>query len=309
MKPVIRIATRTSPLALWQANAVCMQLQQVGNECRLVSITSTGDVDLVKPIYELGVQGVFTKELDTALLKNEADMAVHSLKDVPIVPAAGLSIAAVLKRASWKDVLLYKSTLPENKNNFTLATSSIRRKAQWLQRYPSHTLVNVRGNIGTRITKFLESDWDGMLMAEVALHRLDLSYVQAIPLDWMLPAPAQGAIGIVCRENDKHAKQILKNLNHETTYREVMAERQFLYALKGGCSAPISALVEITNDTLHFRGAVHSMDGSRDERVESEQHMDDWQLTGSEAAHKILNTENGSAILKEILQNRPGFQV
>lgn len=308
MKPVIRIATRNSPLALWQANVVAAQLEQSGNTCELVSITSTGDVDLVKPIYEMGVQGVFTKELDIALLSNEADIAVHSLKDVPIVPATGLHIAAVLKRASWKDLLLHKGTLPDAKSNFTLATSSIRRKAQWLQRYPSHNLVNVRGNIGTRITKFLESDWDGLLMAEAAVHRLDLTHVQAIPLDWMLPAPAQGAIGIVCRDDDNTMKEVLSKLNHEITYQEVMAERQFLYALKGGCSAPISALAESKDNVLHFRGAVHSLDGTRDAVVTFTQNTSDWNLAGNYAASKILHTPNGQTILEEIFRNRPDFK-
>lgn len=287
---------------------VAAQLEQSGNPCKLILITSSGDVDLVKPIYELGVQGVFTKELDIALLSGEADIAVHSLKDVPIVPATGLHVAAVLKRASWRDVLLHKGTWPDANRNFKIASSSIRRRAQWLQRYPSHQPVNVRGNIGTRISKFLESDWDGLLMAEAALHRLDLTEVQAIPLDWMLPAPAQGAIGILCREPDAAMKEVLSKLNDEITYREVMAERQFLYALKGGCSAPISALAQTKDNALHFRGAVHSLDGTRDAVVAFTQHLGGWDQVGHHAADKILQTPNGQTILEEIFRNRPDFK-
>lgn len=264
---------------------------------------------MTTPIYELGVQGVFTKELDVMLLTNQADVAVHSLKDVPIVPAKGLTVAAVLERGPWRDVLIYKNDLPGNVAPFTVATSSVRRKAQWLQRYANHQTVTVRGNVQTRIRKFNESAWDGLLMAGAAIERLNLKEIRTIALDWMLPAPAQGAIGIACREEDDEVIQILKSINHPKTFQEVTAERQFLHELKGGCSAPISALAVLQQDQLNFHGAIHSLDGSEWIEVKKKFGKKDYGKAGNLAAHEVLQTEKGQRILKEIFSNRPDFTI
>ncbi len=272
-------------------------------------LESTGDINLVKPIYELGVQGVFTKELDIALLSNEADAAVHSLKDIPIVLAKGLTIAAILERASYEDLLITKGKNPENEKTFTLATSSIRRKAQWLEKYPTHQTDNVRGNVETRIKKLMDSDWDGLLMAKAAVERLDLKLEHTFTLSWMLPAPGQGAIAVVCREKDTNTIEQLRPLNHEYTYLTVSAERQFLHDLKGGCSAPISAFARIENDVMKFDGAVHSLDGKRNFRVSKQFSKNSFNEAGNVAAQKVLNSVEGASIINEIFSARPEMKI
>ncbi len=272
-------------------------------------LESTGDINLVKPIYELGVQGVFTKELDSALLNSDADAAVHSLKDVPIVLAKGLVIAAVLERASHEDLLITKGKQLEAGKPFVLATSSIRRKTQWLERFPNHQIENVRGNVETRIRKLMESEWDGLLMAKAAVDRLELKLEHTQILNWMLPAPAQGAIAVVCREDDHQTIQQLKPLNHEPTYKAVTAERQFLHELKGGCSAPISALARIENKQLVFEGLVNSLDGKRSVRVTKTVAEVDYTHAGKMAAQEVLASVEGASILKEIFATRAEFKL
>lgn len=305
----IQLATRSSRLALWQTNAVASQLTRLGNHCEIVPLNSTGDIDLVKPIYELGVQGVFTKELDIALLSHQADAAVHSLKDVPIVLAKGLKLVAVMERADYHDILITKKGLPEADRPFTLATSSIRRKAQWLERYPRHRIENVRGNVETRIKKLMESDWDGLLMAKAAIDRLELKLDNSYALDWMLPAPGQGAVAVVCREDDDEIIRQLSQINHQPTFMAVSAERMFLHELKGGCSAPISSLVKNENGTLHFEGAVHSLDGKRKVRVTRTITETDFEAAGRICAEEVIQSAEGAAILKEIFAARPEMKL
>ena len=193
MSQKIRIGTRESKLAVWQATRVSNMLARQGHSCELVYIKSEGDINLVTPLYELGVQGIFTKALDIALLNNEIDIAVHSYKDIPTMPASGLMIAAVLKRDSPYDVLV--SNKPFNAETpITIATSSIRRRAQWLFKYPGSTIENLRGNVNTRIEKLKNSTWCGAIFAAAGLQRLGLTEQETGPqllLDWMLPAPAQ----------------------------------------------------------------------------------------------------------------------
>ncbi|MEJ0029079.1 MAG: hydroxymethylbilane synthase [Bacteroidota bacterium] len=191
MMEALRLATRSSKLALWQANEVASRLKEKGIACEIVPVRSAGDIDLVNPIYEMGVQGVFTRELDIALLNHDADIAVHSLKDVPVVTAKGTTIAAVLPRADAHDVLIHKGKTP-GEEKFIVATSSIRRRSQWLAKFPHHETVNIRGNVETRIQKLNESDFDGLIMAKAAIDRLEMKLPNMLVLDWMLPAPAQG---------------------------------------------------------------------------------------------------------------------
>ncbi len=221
MNQPLRIGTRDSQLAVWQATLVQTELSLKGISAELVYIKSDGDIDLVTPLYELGVQGIFTKTLDAALLNNRIDIAVHSMKDVPTQLAKGLQQAAVLPRASYKDILVYKGdenvlfdelgfvngewsminnqSLTTHHSPLTIATSSVRRKAQWLHHYPNHTLDNLRGNVNTRMRKLEESNWNGAIFAAAGLERIDLRPAHSIDLDWMLPAPSQGAITIACR--------------------------------------------------------------------------------------------------------------
>src|SRR5438045_1616543 len=216
MKQPLKIGTRESELAVWQATQVQTLLNENGVSSELVYIKSEGDVDTVTPLYELGVQGIFTKTLDAALLNKKIDIAVHSMKDVPTQLAIGIRQAAVLKRASYKDILVYKGDKDflENKNSAaTIATSSIRRIAQWLNRYPNHSIENLRGNVNTRLKKVGENNWNGAIFAAAGLERINLRPENSVDLDWMLPAPAQGAIMVVCREDDPVSFEACKNFN------------------------------------------------------------------------------------------------
>ena len=228
---------------------------------------------------------------------------------MPIALAKGLKLAAVLARAAYQDVLIYKKRLPTKDQPYTLATSSIRRKAQWLERYPHHHIVNVRGNVETRIKKLMDSNWDGLLMAKAAIDRLELKVDNAHTLEWMLPAPGQGAVAIVCREEDKEIIQQLSLLNHTSTFISITAERMFLHELKGGCSAPISSLVINENGLLHFEGAVHSLDGKRSFRVTKTFDENTFETAGRICAEEVIQSSEGSSILKEIFAAKPEMKL
>ncbi|MDQ6757646.1 MAG: hydroxymethylbilane synthase, partial [Bacteroidota bacterium] len=256
MNIVLKIGTRESELAVWQATQVQTLLKENGFLSELVYIKSEGDVDTVTPLYELGVQGIFTKTLDAALLNKKIDIAVHSMKDVPTQLAKGIKQAAVLKRASYKDILVYKEgkDFLEDKNSpATIATSSIRRKAQWLNKYSNHSIENLRGNVNTRLKKVYENNWNGAIFAAAGLERINLRPENAIDLNWMLPAPAQGAIMIVCRENDLVSFEACKVFNDAHTDICTKIERDFLRTLLGGCSTPISALAEVKDNIILFK--------------------------------------------------------
>ncbi len=265
MKNSIRIGTRESQLALWQAGAVQLLLARHGFDASLVPIKSEGDIDLHTPLYAMGVQGVFTRSLDLALLNNKIDIAVHSMKDVPVQLAQGIVQAAVLERASYKDLLVYKTSLSflDDQSPALIATSSIRRKAQWLNRYPHHTIENLRGNVNTRLQKVKDNNWQGAIFAAAGLERIQVRPPNCIELDWMLPAPAQGAIMVVAREEDEFCRNACSRFNDEPTERCVKIERDFLKTLLGGCSTPISALAETAQGSIRFKGNIVSPDGSK----------------------------------------------
>ena len=264
MPKIIRIGTRDSELALWQAKTVQRQLEHLGHKTQLVPVKSEGDIVLNKPIYELGITGVFTKVLDIALLNNTIDIAVHSLKDVPTELPKGIVQAAVLKRGNVKDVLVYKKNEEFlSQKEAIIATGSLRRKAQWLNRYPTHTLVDLRGNVNTRLQKLKDNDWNGAVFAAAGLGRIGLTPEETIPLDWMIPAPAQGAVMVTALSQDEEILAICKEINHEETEICTSIERQFLRLLEGGCSAPIGALALIKDEEVHFHGILLSLDGSK----------------------------------------------
>jgi hydroxymethylbilane synthase len=304
----LRLSTRSSPLALWQANEVTARLRAQGVDCMVEPLNTTGDVDLVSPIYEMGVEGVFTRELDIAVLNGKADIAVHSLKDMPVVPAKGLVIAAVLERGAHEDLLIHKGAIDFEREPFTVATSSIRRRAQWLQRYPRHQTANIRGNIQTRIDKLESSDWNGMIMAKAAYDRLELN-LESTVLGWMLPAPGQGAIAVACRNDDRSTREILATIDHRPTNLCVTAERQFLRELKGGCSAPISALATISARGLYLKAALHSIDGSRHVSYEKQFSLETGVTPGQIAADEVLQQPLAKSILKDIYRDRPGLML
>ena len=207
MQKIIRIGTRDSKLALWQANKVRNELKELGYESELVPIKSLGDIVLDKPLYELGVTGVFTKSLDVAMLHKKIDIAVHSLKDVPTVLPEKIMQAAVLKRDDYSDVLVLKGTEEFfGQPNGIIATGSLRRKAMWLNRYPTHKVVGLRGNVNTRLEKLENSEsWNGAIFATAGLYRLGKIPTEAIKLSWMIPAPGQGAIMITCLQEDDYS--------------------------------------------------------------------------------------------------------
>jgi len=319
MNKVIRIGTRDSQLAVWQATWVQQLLKEKGVATELVYIKSEGDIDLVTPLYEIGVQGIFTKTLDAALLSNKIDIAVHSMKDVPTQLAKGIREAAVLKRASHKDLLVYKDDAtpevlgfvngewlfehgPSTIDHGLYATSSVRRKAQWLNRYPHHQFDNLRGNVNTRLRKLEASNWQGAIFAAAGLERINLRPEKSIELDWMLPAPAQGAVMVVCREEDDNIFEQFHQLNHSHTAVCATAERQFLRELMGGCATPISALAEIVGDEIIFKGNVLSLDGKQKVEVYKKAPVADAANIGTDAAREI--TEKGGAeIIKAIRTN------
>jgi hydroxymethylbilane synthase len=299
----IRIATRTSKLALWQAETVKHELEKHGHACELVLIESTGDMQLTQPIYAMGISGVFTKQLDIALLDGTADIAVHSLKDVPTQMAQGLLLSAVLPRGPHQDIVILKNkeTIEDTRGKATIATSSLRRRAQWLAKYPAHTTTPIRGNVQTRLRKFAENEeMAGVIFAKAGLERLDLLPANAVVLDWMIPAPAQGIVGIVCRSDDNETLEKCQAINHEDSFIAGHIERQFLAMLMGGCSVPISALAIVEADDIQFKGAMHSFDGSHFYMVDRVFTRTEWQDAGSLAANELLSKEGAKKLLTEI---------
>lgn len=320
MTAPLKIGTRESELAKWQANLVKSLLHDNGIESELVYISSEGDIDLVTPLYAMGVQGIFTKTLDVALLNKRIDIAVHSYKDVPTQLPIGIQQAAVLKRGSYKDVLVLKDLSEATLRSFgiandktllwddvgdstsphIIATSSIRRKAQWLRRFQKDQMENLRGNVNTRLKKLNESNWHGAIFAAAGLERIGLRPAHAIDLDWMVPAPAQGAIVIVCRTEDDGVFNYCRPLNDELTEKATAIEKSFLKALMGGCSTPIGALAKIENDTIHFTGNICSTDGNEIVSVTKSGSVDDYNLIAIEAAEEIKSNPAALRIMNEI---------
>jgi hydroxymethylbilane synthase len=309
MKKIIRIGTRESQLAVWQATQVKELLAENRFTAELVYIKNEGDVDLTTPLYEIGVQGIFTRELDIALLNNRIDIAVHSMKDVPVQLAEGLQQAAVLKRGPALDLLVYKGNwsmrngewIPPDKKHHSIATSSIRRKAQWLNKFPDHQMHNLRGNVNTRLKKLEKEDWDGALFALAGLERINLRPSNSIVLDWMLPAPAQGAIVVVCREGDDYLLEACHHFNDAETELCTSVERSFLKTLLGGCSTPISAFAEIRDGEIHFKGNILSPDGKKKASIEETTSLLEGFDFGKKCAIKLLR--QGGQEIADIIHN------
>ena len=299
MSRVIRIGTRDSELALWQANTVQSKLEALGYRTELVPVKSTGDIVLDKPLYELGITGIFTKTLDIAMLNGDVDIAVHSMKDVPTALPKGIRQTAVLERANTVDILVHKGTDFLN-NKGIIATGSLRRKAQWLNKYPDHEVVDLRGNVNTRLQKLEDHDWNGAIFAAAGLERIHLKPENAIDLSWMIPAPAQGAMLVVTLEADDYATEAVAKLNHETTEICTTIEREFLREMEGGCTAPIGALATIKNDTVSFSGVLFSLDGRQKFEIAKAVPVKDVEGFGKQCAQHLLN--DGAAALMEELK-------
>jgi len=303
MAKTIRIGTRDSELALWQAHTVQKQLQDLGYATEIIAVKSDGDLILDKPLYELGITGIFTKTLDIAMINGQVDIAVHSMKDVPTALPKGIVQAAVLDRANVLDILVHKGNLDFLDKEATIATGSLRRQAQWWNKYPNHTVVDLRGNINTRMQKLKENDWNGAVFAAAGLERINLKPDSFINLDWMIPAPAQGAMVVLAMENDGFTIDAVSQLNDIETEICTYIERQFLRTLEGGCTAPIGALAKYNenDDTIDFKGVLLSIDGKQKLEIDKTVDISDWKKLGFNAAQEII--ENGGAELMKEIKN------
>ena len=313
MKRTIRIGTRDSELALWQANTVKNQLENFGYSTELVPVKSTGDLVLDKPLYEMGITGIFTKTLDVAMLNGAVDIAVHSMKDVPTQLPNGIVQTAVLERASFEDILVAETEIDFEKL-CTIATGSLRRKAQWLNRYPNHTVVDLRGNVNTRLQKLKDNNWQGAIFAKAGLERLGFVFGEAIKspsfggvgeaLSWMLPAPAQGAMVVVALEKDEFSIEATSKLNHTNSEICTEIEREFLRTLEGGCTAPIGALAEIIDDEILFKGCLFSLDGQNKLEIERFVSIENYKNFGKNCAEFLL--QNGGSELMASIKKQMG---
>lgn len=301
MQKIIRIGTRDSQLAMWQARKVQKLLEELGHQTQLIPVKATGDLVLDKPLYELGITGIFTKNLDIAMLNDDIDIAVHSMKDVPTVLPEGIIQAAVLKRANYNDILLLKDNEEfMAQPNGVVATGSLRRKAQWLNRYPTHKVEGLRGNVNTRLQKLESNDWNGAIFAAAGLERVGLRPKGAVNLSWMIPAPAQGAIMVTALDENQEIKEICANLNDKDTEICTGIEREFLNRLEGGCTAPIGALAFINEkeEEINFKGVLLSRDGKKKIEVSKKVKVGKHKYIAKDCANYVID-KGGKLIMME----------
>lgn len=290
----IRIATRGSKLALWQAEHVRGLLAPLAGErpIELVTVVSTGDAVRDRPLHELGGAGLFTKEVQEAVLSGAADIAVHSLKDLPTQPAPGLRLAAVPPRGPAGDAFLSgrAASLAHLPPGATVATSSLRRRAMLLRARPDLLAVDVRGNVETRIRKLDEGAFDALVLAEAGLVRLDLEsrITERLDASLFLSAAGQGALGIECREDDREIFELLQSLDDPQTRQATTAERGFLAALRAGCQAPVGAAASVERGVLCLRGAVLTPDGRSSCEGTAEGFAHDAERIGQELAATLI---------------------
>ncbi len=311
MPDIIRIGTRGSELALWQTNHVKRLI-----EARFPDITidiqkikTTGDKILDTPLAKIGDKGIFTKELEIALLENRIDIAVHSYKDVPTFILDGLLIAAVLEREDVHDVFIANQkkqsrTFVDLPINAIIATGSLRRKCQLLKARPDMQIVEMRGNLTTRLNKLDSSEWDGMILAKAGVTRLGWTHriEDILAFDLMLPAVGQGALAIESRNNDEHIQETLWNLHHRSTAIAVASERAFLRYLEGGCQIPVGAYGQTIGNEFQLEAIIGSTDGKRIVRGKKIGTIANAEQIGIELAIELLNS-GGKEILEEIRQS------
>ena len=306
MKQKIIIGSRGSELALWQANFVKKELEKrnknVSVEIRIIK--TKGDKILDIALSKIGDRSLFTKELEVELLNKKIDLAVHSLKDLQTKIPKGLKLSAVTKRHNVQDVLISRkkgTTIFDLPEDATVATGSLRRRSQLLHLRPDLNIVELRGNVPSRIKKFLESDWDAIILARAGIERLNLSkYISSIiKTEVMLPAVGQGALGIETRADNEIVNDIVKSIHHEETYKAVLAERALLKTLEGGCQVPIGALAKVMSNGLHIDALVGSLDGSLTFRKKIRGSKNDPEKVGNKLANDLLRA-GAKTILKEI---------
>jgi hydroxymethylbilane synthase len=302
----LRLGTRGSALALWQANWTKAQLEKSwpGLVVDLVPIKTTGDKILDVPLAKIGGKGLFTKELDEALLDGRIDLAVHSLKDVPFQLPDGIDFAAIPEREDPRDAFVSNGPkLHDLPNGARIGTSSLRRQVQLRHRFPALNLVTLRGNVDTRLRKLSEGEFDGIILAAAGLKRLghEQRITQILDDDIMVSAVGQGALGIVCRANDDATRRTLAVLDHQPTRLAVTAERGLLRALGGSCQVPVAGKARIDGTQLTIKGLIASLDGTRVIADEMRGPVDDANKLGVELGQKLLSMGAGE-ILAEIAQ-------
>ena len=293
----LKIGTRNSPLALWQAQEVESKLKTLGFETEIVPIISSGDKNLNQPLYALGITGVFTKDLDIALLNKEIDIAVHSLKDVPTQLPYNIQISAVLERDFPEDVLVRNDdSEPLDIEVLKIATSSLRRRAFWLKEFPETEFADIRGNVQTRLKKLDDGIANATIFSLAGIKRmnLDITYEQ---IPFLLQAPSQGVVAIASLSDNDKLNERLKTISHKETEICVTIEREFLKTLEGGCTAPIGAKAEMLDGQIRFIGRLCSLDGKN--CIETDEIFDwnDSENFGEKIALKVL--ENGGKELME----------
>ena len=304
----VRIGTRGSELALWQTRHVKARLEELfsGIVIDVETIKTTGDKILDAPLAKIGDKGLFTKELEVALLDERIDLAVHSFKDIPTAIPEGLAIAAVLEREDVRDVFIGHPKSPNQlfmtlPRHAVVATGSLRRTCQLLNLRQDIQIVDIRGNLNTRLKKLDESNWDGMILAKAGVTRLGWAkrITEILPLEIMLPAVGQGALAIEIRNGDKRMEELLRTLHHIPTAITVTAERSLLHRLEGGCQIPIGAFGQVHGNELRLDAVIGSLDGKRIVKGNrSGSHMDAERL-GIELAEELLK-RGGKEILDEI---------
>jgi len=291
---IIRIATRKSPLALWQAEHVAERLERAFPGCRteLVKMTTQGDKILDAPLAKIGGKGLFVKELEQGMLDGLADIAVHSMKDVPVEFPDGLHLAVILTREDPTDAFVSKrySTLQDLPANARIGTSSLRRQCQIKELYPDAEILSLRGNVNTRLSKLDAGEYDAVILASAGLKRLGMAerITQSLSSEVSLPASGQGAIGIECRSGDTEINEMLAALHDSETGLCVTAERAMNACLNGGCQVPIAGYATVQDDQLFMRGLVGSPDGSVIYRAERTGGLNSAEAIGKMVAEDLL---------------------
>lgn len=309
MKKKIIIGSRGSELALWQANHVKKLIEKSHRyvQVDIKIIKTKGDKILDVALSKIGDKSLFTKELEIQLLERKIDLAVHSLKDLQTKIPDELKLAAVSKRHGVEDVLIARkktTTIHTLKENAVVATGSLRRKCQLLHLRPDITVVDLRGNVPSRIDKFLKSDWDAIILARAGVERLNLKkYISSyISKNDILPAVGQGALGIEIHRENKLVEEIVQSLHHEDTYMAVIAERSLLRTLEGGCQVPIGAFGEVKSNGLYLDAMVGSLDGSLTFRKKIRGAKKDSEILGKSLALDLMKA-GAQKILKDIYQS------
>ncbi len=306
---IIRIATRKSPLAMWQAEHVSAELKKAhsGLKIEILGMSTQGDKILDTPLAKIGGKGLFVKELEVAMLDGRADIAVHSMKDVPVELPDGLHLSTILEREDPRDAFVsntYK-TLDELPKGARVGTSSLRRECQLVQNRPDLQILPLRGNVNTRLRKLDEGKYDAIILASAGLKRLGFHdrITAEISAESSLPAIGQGAVGIECRIDDARVNELLVPLHHIETAYCVRAERAMNNRLEGGCQVPIAGFALLENNALWLRGLVGKVDGSEIIRAESKGRPDEAEAMGFGLADLLLS-QGADVILKELYANK-----